>query len=111
MERSENEIMNTNVGSSDQTGFGGSQSSYADNQSGAPGSSQDSGVSGRVKSVATTVRQKASTIPAMLADGLEAGAQALRQNKLATSTASDGSSTAVPSDSSIVAVTDTLADG
>jgi len=111
MERSENEIMNTNVGSSDQTSFGGSQSSYADNQSGAPGSSQDSGVSGRVKSVATTVRQKASTIPAMLADGLEAGAQALRQNKLATSAASDGSSTAVSSDSSIVAVTDTLADG
>jgi len=111
MERSDSESINTTT-DSDQTSFGngqansGSSSSY-ESQS----SSQESGVSGRVKSVASTVKQKASTIPSMLADGLEAGAQALRQNRLATSPGSDGSATAASSDSSIAAVTDTLADG
>jgi len=69
---------------------------------------EESGMGGRVKSVASTVKQKASNLPALIADGLEAGANALRQNKLAT--ASDTAATA-PSDSSITAVTDTLATG
>ena len=93
MERSDSESINPNVGS-DQSSF------------------DDRGVSGRVKSVAATVKQKASNIPALLADGLEAGAQALRQNRPVTSeTLPDGSSVAVSKDSGVVAVTDTLASG
>jgi hypothetical protein len=46
----------------------------------------------------------------MLADGLEAGAQALRQRKPAISGGASGSP-AIADDSSIVAVTDTLATG
>src|SRR3954470_16112340 len=86
MERSDSESINTNVGG-DQTSFGTSQTSfansgagYAEGQTGSETGSENSGVSGRVKSVASSVKQKASTIPSMLADGLEAGAQALRQN-------------------------------
>jgi len=74
----------------------------------------DGGVSGRVKSIATSVKQKASTIPALLADGLEAGAEKLRQQRLSTSAesaATPGSSVTVANDSSITAVTDTLASG
>jgi hypothetical protein len=75
-------------------------------------SSIDSGgVSGRMKSVATSVKQKASTIPAMLADGLEAGAEALRQRQPSPNATTPGTSVAVASDSSIDAVTDTLATG
>jgi len=73
----------------------------------------DGGVSGRVKSMASSVKQKASTIPALLADGLEAGAEKLRQQRLSTSaeSATPGSSVTVANDSSITAVTDTLASG
>ena len=87
------------TGSTGQSGFSSSQLS-----------SEEGGVSGRVKSVASTVKQKASTIPAMLADGLEAGAQALRQNKPAT-VSGDGSTAVVANDTGISAVTDTLATG
>ncbi len=72
------------------------------------------GVSGRVKSIASSVKQRASTIPALLADGLEAGAEKLRQQRLsasAESAATPGSSVTVTNDSSITAVTDTLASG
>ena len=92
MERSDNEAINPNAGS-DQTGF------------------HDGGVSGRIKSVASSVKQKASTIPAMLADGLEAGADALRQHKPSPITNADGTSVAVANDTGIAAVTDTLASG
>jgi hypothetical protein len=92
MEPSDSEVTNPSSGS-DQTNL------------------SDSGVSGRVKSVASTVKQKASTIPAMLADGLEAGAQALRQHRPSTSGATPGSSVAVTNDTGIAAVTDTLATG
>jgi hypothetical protein len=71
----------------------------------------DGGVSGRIKNVATSVKQKASTIPAMLADGLEAGAEALRQRRPSPNATTPGTSVAVASDSSIDAVTDTLATG
>lgn len=91
MERSDNESINPSV-AADQTTF-------------------DGGVSGRVKSVASTVKEKASNIPAMLADGLEAGAQALRHRQPATSETTAGSSVAVANDSGIAAVTDTLASG
>lgn len=93
MERSDSESINQSVGA-DQTTF------------------DEGGVSGRVKSVASTVKQKASNIPAVLADGLEAGAKALRQHRPSTTgTTTDGSSVAIANDSSIAAVTDTLASG
>jgi hypothetical protein len=81
------------------------------NSGGDQPSIDDGGVSGRVKSVATSVRQKASTIPAMLADGLEAGAEALRQRRPSPNATTPGTSVAVANDSSIDAVTDTLATG
>jgi len=108
MERSDSENLNTNLGS-DQSGFASSRSEttgFGD----APSTTDQGGIAGRAKSVATTVKQKASNIPSMLADGLEAGAQALRQNKLGLTT-TDGSTAAASSDSSITAVTDTLATG
>jgi len=61
-------------------------------------------------SVVSTVKSKAAAIPSMLADGLEAGAEALRQRRGSTS-GSDGSAVVVADDSSISAVTDTLATG
>jgi len=95
MERSDNEGIRTNA-EIDQT------------------ARDDEGVSGRVKSIASSVKQRASTIPALLADGLEAGAEKLRQQRLsasAESAATPGSSVTVANDSSITAVTDTLASG
>jgi len=92
MEQTDNESISTSTG--------GDQSSI-----------DDGGISGRVKSVASSVKQKASTIPAMLADGLQAGAEALRQRRPSQSATTPGTSVAVASDSSIDAVTDTLATG
>lgn len=94
MERSESEITSSEPGN-DSSGI---------DQSGP----EQGGVGSKVKGVASTVRQKASTLPALIADGLEAGANALRQNKVAT-VSETGS--AVSGDSSIAAVTDTLATG
>jgi hypothetical protein len=68
------------------------------------------GVTGRVKSVASSVRSKAASIPSMLADGLEAGAEALRQRRAPTGEAA-GSAVVIADDSSIAAVTVTLATG
>ncbi|HEV7838255.1 MAG TPA: hypothetical protein VGO75_09350 [Gemmatimonadaceae bacterium] len=84
------------------TGFGKTENSISDS---------DRGVKQRVKSVASNVKDKASGIPAMLADGLQAGAQALRQRSVSTETSGAGSSVAVSSDPNIAAVTDTLASG
>jgi hypothetical protein len=95
MEQSDNEAIGTNA-ELDQTARG------------------DGGVSGRVKSIASSVKQKASTLPALLADALEAGAEKLRQQRIsasAESAATPGSSMTVANDSSIAAVTDTLASG
>jgi hypothetical protein len=95
MERSDNEGISTNS-EIDQT------------------ARDDGGVSGRVKSMASSVKQRASTIPALLADGLEAGAEKLRQQRFSSSAetaATPGSSLTVANDSSIAAVTDTLASG
>ncbi len=63
-----------------------------------------------MKNVASSVKDKASGLPSIIADGLEAGANALRQNRAAGGTTA-GSSVALTSDSSIAAVTDTLASG
>jgi hypothetical protein len=60
--------------------------------------------------IASSVKDKAAAIPSMIADGLEAGAEALRQRRTSTS-GSDGSALAITNDSSISAVTDTLATG
>jgi hypothetical protein len=81
------------------------------NAEGEQSSVDDGGVSGRVKSAASPVKQRASTIPAMLADGLEAGAEALRQRRPSPNPTTPGTSVAVASDSNIDAVTDTLATG
>ncbi len=75
------------------------------------GGEPDRGVGSRVRGVASSVRDKASGIPAMLADGLQAGAQALRQRRPSTETSVAGSSVAISNDPTIVAVTDTLASG
>jgi hypothetical protein len=61
-------------------------------------------------SVVSSVKSKAAAIPSILADGLEAGAEALRQRRASTS-GSDGSAVVVADDSRISAVTDTLATG
>jgi len=58
----------------------------------------------------STVKGKAAAIPSMLADGLEAGAEALRQRRGST-TGGDGSAVAITNDPGIAAVTDSLATG
>ena len=75
------------------------------------GDDADRGVGDRVKSVASSVKERASAIPAILADGLQAGAAALRQRRPSTETPAPGASVAIVSDSSIEVVTDTLATG
>ena len=87
MERIESEITNAEPGNS----------SNGIDQSG----SDQGGVGARVKGVASTVRQKASTLPALIADGLEAGANALRQNKVAA--VSDTGSSASLRDRAVIA--------
>jgi hypothetical protein len=57
----------------------------------------------------TGLKRRAVGIPAMLADGLQAGADALRQKRANTSTGS--SVTALANDPAIAAVTDSLATG
>jgi hypothetical protein len=98
MERNDREDVNANTGG-EQTSFGNQLND------------SDRGVGSRVKSVASSVKDKASGIPAMLADGLQAGAEALRQRRPSTETSAGGSSVAIASDPSIAAVTDTLASG
>lgn len=68
------------------------------------------GFTDRVKNVGSSIKDKASNIPAIIADGLEAGANALRQNRAAGASTESGS-VALTTDSSISAVTDTLATG
>ena len=104
MERIEGEGINPSTGD-EQTSFGSQENS----ESG--GTETNRGVSGRVKSVASSVKEKASGLPAMLADGLQAGAEALRQRQGSSQTSGPGSSVAVASDPTIAAVTDTLASG
>ena len=74
------------------------------------GNNQENDVTDRVKSVASSVKGKAAAIPSMLADGLEAGAEALRHRRPPT-TGAEGSAVAIANDPGITAVTDTLATG
>jgi hypothetical protein len=127
MEGNFREGINPNTGA-EQTSFGSELNSSFETgntaNDGAPNSGDrpinnvdtgGSGVAGRVKNVASSVKGKASAIPGMLADGLEAGANALRQRRstavTTTGAGGGGTSAAIAEDSSIVAVTDTLATG
>jgi hypothetical protein len=126
MEGNFREGLNPNTGP-EQTSFGGEMgSSFETGNTAGDGASSTGnatvgnsgtaggGVADRVKNVASSVKGKASALPSMLADGLEAGAQALRQRRstsLSTAGTSTGASPAISEDSSIAAVTDTLASG
>jgi hypothetical protein len=123
MERNDREGLHPNTGG-EQTSFGSdlnptfetgtsNSAGTAGAEPGKTGSGSDTGrgVGNRVKSVASSVKNKASGIPAMLADGLQAGAEALRHRRPATETTTGGSSVAITSDPTIAAVTDTLASG
>jgi hypothetical protein len=105
MEGNNQDIGRPNIGG-EQTSFGGQLNSTDDKTIAA----SEGGVTDRVKSVASSVKGKAAAIPSMLADGLEAGAEALRQRRTST-TGAAGSELAITNDPSIAAVTDTLASG
>ena len=112
MERSESAGLNPNT-DGEQTSFQNSGTGrISDGDSSNVSSSEsDSGIKGRVKSVASSVKDKAAGLPAIIADGLEAGANALRQNRAAAAETGSSGSVALTTDSSITAVTDTLASG
>jgi hypothetical protein len=105
MEENNQDIARPNAGG-EQTSFGSQLGSTGDKTT----ASGEGGVADRVKSVASSVKGKAAAIPSMLADGLQAGAEALRQRRSST-TGSEGTALAITNDPSIVAVTDTLATG
>ena len=112
MERSESAGLNPNT-DGDQTSFQNSGTGRISDgdASNASFSESDSGIKGRVKSVASSVKDKAAGLPAIIADGLEAGASALRQNRAPAAESGSSGSVALTTDSSITAVTDTLASG
>lgn len=116
MEANDRDSMHPNTGG-EQTSFGSQLNPGLEsgNTGGAERKPDDSstggGVTDRVKSVASSVKGKAAAIPSMLADGLQAGAEALRQRRPSTASTTPGSSVAVAEDSSIGAMTDTLATG
>jgi hypothetical protein len=113
MERNEGQDFDREIGTADttsgQTGFDGQTTTSRD--TGFDDASSSTGVKGKVKSVASSVKDKASNLPAMLADGLQAGAEALRQRRTSIAGVSGPSGTVVAEDSSLAAVTDTLASG
>ena len=119
MERSESEGFNTpsNGESSFGSGFAsaantgsGSTSSTSSESTNIGDSESAGGIKGRLKSVGSSVTDKAAGLPALIADGLEAGARALKQRQPAI-TGTEGTAVAVPSDTGIAAVTDSLATG
>ena len=95
------------TGTSNSTGSAGAEPGMT----GGSASDTGRGVGNRVKRVASSVKDKASGIPAMLADGLQAGAEALRHRRPSAEVTAAGSSVAITSDPTIAAVTDTLASG
>ena len=97
--------MEENIHESTRPNTGSEQTSF-----GSQLKSSEEGVTDRVKSVAASVKGKAAAIPSMLADGLEAGAEALRQRRPSTSGA-EGSALTIANDPGMAAVTDTLATG
>jgi hypothetical protein len=116
MERSDNQDFNQTTGnaasgfSSSGVGSSGIEGSNTSSESLTDVTETESGIKGKLKSVGSTVKDKAAGLPGLLADGLEAGARALRQRQPAASGA-DGTAVAISSDSSVAAVTDTLASG
>jgi hypothetical protein len=117
MERNESEGFGSNVGggqTSFESEFNSATSGASSSTSGGDTIGSDSskgGVTNRVKSVASSVKDKASGLPALLADGLQAGAEALRQRRSSLVGTSGSSDVAVTEDSSIAAVTDSIATG
>ena len=113
MERSESAGLNPDMGG-EQTSFQNSGSGRSSDTAGSVESNisdgTSGGITGRMKSVASTVKDKASDIPSIIADGLEAGAKALRHNRPMTETPGSAS-VALTKDSTVAAVTDTLASG
>jgi hypothetical protein len=128
MEGNFREGLNPNTGA-EQTSFGGEMgSSFDTTNTGSDGASSSGdrtlnasansgtgtstggGVADRVKNVASSVKGKASALPAMLADGPEALRQR-RSSSLSTAGTSAGVSPAISEDTRIAAVTDSLASG
>lgn len=105
MEINDREGVHPNTGA-EQTSFGSDLDPSSET-----GTSDSPEKSGRVRRVASSVKEKASGIPAMLADGLQAGAEALRHRRPSTTAPSGGSSVAIAGDETIAVVTDTLASG
>jgi len=120
MERSESEGFNTpsngessfgsGFASDGNTGSGSTGSTSSDTSTNIGDTESGGGIKGRLKSVGSSVKDKAAGIPALIADGLEAGARALKQRQPAV-TGTEGTAVAVPSDTGIAAVTDSLATG
>ncbi|MFN2635745.1 MAG: hypothetical protein ABR585_01790 [Gemmatimonadaceae bacterium] len=118
MERNESEGFGSNAGGG-QTSFETEFNSTSSTNSGSTGSTSGSiaeesskgGVTNRVKSVASSVKGKASNLPSLLADGLQAGAEALRQRRTSIVETTGSAGAAVAEDSSIAAVTDSIATG
>ena len=114
MEATSREGMHPNSGG-DQTSFG-SELGANDSVAFSDNLSTDAGTasSGTARTPSTYtggtgLKARAAGIPAMIADGLQAGADALRQKRASTSTGS--SVTALANDPAIAAVTDSLATG
>jgi hypothetical protein len=105
MERSDNQDFNQTTGNTE-SGFSSTSVGSSANVS----EPESVGITGKLKSVGSSVKEKAAGLPGLLADGLEAGARALKQRQAAASGA-DGTAVTAPSDSSVAAVTDTLATG
>lgn len=117
MEGNSREGLHPNSGG-EQTSFGsalGTNDSvaFSDNQSSdevsARGTTGTTGSRTTGTTPGTSLKARAAGIPAMLADGLQAGADALRQRRSAATTGS--SVTALVNDPAIAAVTDSLATG
>ena len=111
MEQNDREFtdQDTNAPGTSFSGATGATGSTASTES-TVGQSRTTAVTDKVKSVASSVKGKASNLPALLADGLLAGADALRQRRSSIA-GIDGSSTATADTSGIVAVTDSIATG
>ena len=95
----------------DQTSFG---SELGTNDAVAFGDNLTPGIrSTEIQSEISTPRKgRGSGLPALIADGLQAGADALRQRRASASTGSTGSSvTSLVNDPAIAAVSDSLATG
>ena len=117
MERSDNQDFDQTTGNAEagfsssgvgSSGVGGSSTSSDSLRD--PTEPESGGIKSKLKSVGSSVKDKAAGLPALIADGLEAGARALKQRQPVASGA-DGTAVTVSNDSSVVAVTDTLATG